>query len=174
MKAMKAESYSILIQIGTLISVLLGLGLVVWELQEARRLAQVQVTQDGLAALGADISAYYGEHAPQALARACFTPQEVSEEDMLTLHYLWGNRMMQPFRRRIHARVGGFDIDWRQGVKNAVTEVAMFPAGRAWLLNFESADEEYQALVRGHAADVETVSCDSRMQVFRKFSNAAA
>lgn len=171
---MKAESSLTLIQVGTLISVVLGLGLVLWELQETRQLVQVQVTQDGLAALGADVSAYYGDHAPQALARACFTPQEVSEEDMLVLHYLWGNRMLQPFRRRIHARVGGFDIDWRSGVRRSVSDIAMFPAGRAWLQQFESTDGEFQAFVRSHAADVETVSCESRMQIFKQFSTGGA
>lgn len=166
---MSAANVSNWLQAATFASVIIGLGLVVFELQQTKDLVRVQVAQETMSSLSQDIAAQYGDHAPQALARACFQPSQMTEEDMLVMHRIWENRMINAYRIKSHNRIAGFDNDWRTSTLNDMWRIAMFPAGKDWLLNFRSGDKELEDYVRAQAQTITTDSCETVMQVFTQY-----
>ena len=84
---MKTNSVNIdrLIQIVTAIAVLIGLGLVVWELQQAKSLAFTQVIHGNVDNLTEGHTSVFGEDLSRVLATACFEPAELDHAGAFVL-----------------------------------------------------------------------------------------
>ncbi len=70
-------------QIITGMAILLGLSLVVWELQQTRTLMRVQLLSDGVAAELENYRARLGDNPMPILTKACFSPDELTPEETL-------------------------------------------------------------------------------------------
>ena len=68
-------------QIVTGVAVLLGLSLVVWELQQTRTLMRVQLLSEGVDAQLSNYRARLGENPAPILTKACFSPDELTPEE---------------------------------------------------------------------------------------------
>ena len=73
------------IQVITGIAILLGLALVVWELQQARTLARVQLYSDSINAKTEFTAALLGEEPMSVMGKACLDPEGLTLEDAAVL-----------------------------------------------------------------------------------------
>ena len=82
-------SFSDWVQITTSIAVLIGLGLVIWELQQSREITQAQLISDGYANMTQQSTAFIGEDAALAMAKSCTQPDNLTTEDLVVLHWVY-------------------------------------------------------------------------------------
>ena len=98
------------------IAVVFGLGLVVWELQQAREIARVEQHMARFAVYDEGIRHMMGENAAQSLAKACDSPDDLTTEDMIVLGHYY-NVVLNRFRSALGAAELSDDLtssDWRQ------------------------------------------------------------
>jgi len=78
-----------IIQYVTLVSIVSGVGLVMWELQQTRILHRAQLSSDYAPIANSVYATVAGENLGRALAKACQTPTELTLEEGLILqnHY---------------------------------------------------------------------------------------
>jgi hypothetical protein len=86
---MNTQSLSNIVQILAGIAVLMGLGLVVWELRQTREIALAQQASDGFAVYSQRVQAVMGENAAHSLAKACDEPDSLTTEDMIILDQVY-------------------------------------------------------------------------------------
>ena len=78
------------IQLTTLVAIVIGVGLVVWELQQVRVLTRAQLTSEYASVVNAVNATVAGEELGATLAKACESPTELTLEEGIILqnHYL--------------------------------------------------------------------------------------
>ncbi len=86
---MEPQRINLWIQAATSIAVVLGIALVIWELQQNRNIAAAQLTSDIYAYLLQQNVALMGEEAADALAKACDEPANLTTKEKIILseHY---------------------------------------------------------------------------------------
>jgi hypothetical protein len=115
---MDSQTVSNWIQLITGVSVLIGLGLVVWELQQSRDAILSQLSSEYYQIRAQERSAVFGEDAANALAKACNRPADLSESELVVLDHVYGGRIAQIERMmRLRDRGGFYAGDtWKQGL----------------------------------------------------------
>ena len=73
------------IQIATLFSVVVGMALVIWELQQVRTLSRAQLSSDYVTTMNAVNQSVSGEGLSAALETACQNPSELSLKETIEL-----------------------------------------------------------------------------------------
>ena len=81
----KSSSWISITQAITNLAVVIGLVVVVYELQQNRALMQLQMTSDHFALAAGTFSSGMGEEFPEVYARACTSPHDVSHSDAVVL-----------------------------------------------------------------------------------------
>ena len=153
------------IQILTSIAVLAGLGLVIWELRQARTLTQVELSQHTMSDITQDFSSLYGDQGAEALTRACFFPDKMTETDAVILDFFFWNQTYRARRLKLQVDVAGFNPRWKRAAEFSAKYIAGYPQGKKWLRKFESTDAELQAVFRDSADKAEIPSCNERFHV---------
>lgn len=130
---MNSTTVSNWIQLITGVSVLIGLGLVVWELQQSRDAVLSQLSSEYFQIRAQERSAVFGEDAANALAKACNQPADLSESELVVLDHVYGGRVAQIERMMRLRERGGFYTEetWKQGLPILDT-LFRSPAGRAY------------------------------------------
>ena len=75
------------VQLLTAIAMLIGVGLVIWELRSNREIARAQQAVDGFGTFSQRNQSIMGEEATRAFAKACEEPDNLSVEEMIIMHY---------------------------------------------------------------------------------------
>ncbi len=121
------------IQILTGSAVLLGLGLVIWELRQSREVAIAQLTSEGYGiAMGRTISEM-GENPGASLVKACEDPASLTSTELVVLnafHKSLLNEVMRAFR--IEQRSGLYEGTWKQIANGGFGGIFQTAAGRVW------------------------------------------
>ena len=73
------------IQMFTGFAVVIGLGLVIWELQQAREITRFEQARAGSAQYAQRVQAQMGENVAGAVAKACDEPDRLTTEEMFVL-----------------------------------------------------------------------------------------
>ncbi len=113
-----------------------GLGLVIWELQQARELAQAQLTSEGWARLSERNMAIVGEAGAEVLAKACDQPGALTAADLQVMEAITFDRLNAV--NRIHALnrdaglYSGDGADWTRFSQQAFGEIFATEFGRGW------------------------------------------
>ena len=128
------------IQLITGAAVLIGVVLVLIELQQTRALTYKQMVQDRLGAVVEHNSRVYGEDLATVLEKACSTPNDLAHSEAIILETYFHNQIQQVYRSRLLEELGGIGIiegglSWRIFSKQYVNYVAAYPGGRRWLAN---------------------------------------
>ena len=144
---MQADRFNNTIQLLTLLSVVVGIAVVIYELQETRRLTQVQIASERLSMITQDVSAAYGENQAGVRARACFSPEDLSNEDRIILASFFMNRMNRAAGFKLDEDIADFGGLWQQQTKSAVNDVRSYPQGAAYLRAAGSWDSEFKDYV---------------------------
>ena len=126
------------IQLITGAAVLIGVVLVLIELQQTRALTYKQMVQDRLGAVIEHNSRVYGEDLATVLEKACLKPGDLSHSEAIILETYFHNQIQQIYRNRTLQEVGGIGIveggiSWRIFSKPFVSFIAAYPGGREWL-----------------------------------------
>ena len=82
---MDSKIVSLCIQGLTVASVILGIGLVVWELRQQREFAETQHVSEDMNQFVTSVQSTMGENVAGSVARACDSPDSLTTEDMIVL-----------------------------------------------------------------------------------------
>ena len=130
MKTLNTEN---LVQIITAIAVVIGLGLVVWELQQAKSLAFTQIVHGDMDGANQMLTSIYGEDLSRVLATACFKPTELDQPSGFVLDAYFDYQLMLIQRIRVQVNIAGFDSPWQIHAQRGIKEIISFPQGSRWL-----------------------------------------
>jgi len=122
-RAVDAEKINNWVQTTTGVAIVIGLVLVVWELQQSREAVRTQLASDGYQIASQVRTAVMGEHTAAVLAKACDKPSELTRAELHVLdnYYLeqiGGIRRVQTLTERgsfytedqVAAVVGTLDV----------------------------------------------------------------
>ena len=105
---MDSEKLFSWIQILTGIAVLMGLALVLWELQQARELARAQLASDGWAEVMSTQRAQLGETFATTMSKACNSPSELTDTEIQEAIVYHDILLNQIERRRGYDHIGEY------------------------------------------------------------------
>ncbi len=124
------------LQIITSAVVIAGLGLVIWELKQARELTQAQLTSEGWARLSERNMAIVGENGAEVLAKACDQPDALTRTDVEIMQVITHDRLTAI--NRIHALnldaglYTGAGMDWTRFSEQTFRDIFATEFGRVW------------------------------------------
>ena len=144
---MKRDRLNNAVQVMTVVALVAGFALVIWELQQNKDLAYGQILTDEMTRFHDRSLVLMGEDPREALAKASLAPESLSEQDAVTLHGFYSTVTLNWGGIRLTARVSGIDrMPWESTVKSQAKTYMSSPAGRKWLEhwaeNSEFADPE--------------------------------
>ncbi len=127
------QSQERFVQWATLLSVVVGVVLVVYELRQTREMTLTQLVHETITQIQDERIARYGENLGDVLATACLKPKELSPGESFVLDAYFNTQIAIVNRYLIQQRIGGFETDWEGLGRPAVLRVLAFPQGRTWL-----------------------------------------
>jgi len=149
------EKLSHWIQIVSGVVLIVGVVLVVIQLQQNERLAQAQLASEWFTQRAAQAGTAAGEKPMHAFAKLCNPDALLSEEDALVLHALFLQRLyMGTYARVVSPLVGLSDgATWQQFAQANTGFVVATPQGRAWAEWVIRDDEVRDAVLASPLAD---------------------
>lgn len=108
------------IQLMTGVTVLIGLGLVIWELKQTRDLAQAQIAHESYALLVEDSRAMLGESFGDVYAKGCIVPSTLTDGEIAQIRAHYDTTLFLIRRLRDVTESGGFDYSWELIAKDFV------------------------------------------------------
>ncbi|MEH6558884.1 MAG: hypothetical protein V7459_11355 [Oceanicoccus sp.] len=117
---MDPQKQSNWIQMVTGVTVLIGLGLVVWELQQTRDIARAQITHDSYALIIEDSRAMLSESFGDVFAKGCIDPSTLTDGEIVQLREYYDANLFLIRRLRDVTESGGFDYSWELIAKGFV------------------------------------------------------
>ena len=121
------------VQIITLLSVLAGVGLVMWELEQNRSLVRQEMFSEGTISNRESSLSLAGENPAVVLAKACENSEELTVEDWMILNFVFSETMETVNRMRLLEGglypVNTWEANLLEGRFGFIFSTA---AGRAW------------------------------------------
>ena len=113
------------IQMFTGFAVVIGLGLVIWELQQAREITRFEQARAGSAGYAQRVQAQMGENVAGPVAKACDEPDRLTTEEMFVLdrYYL---DVLNNLRETLYASKVSEDLtvdEWQQWATDSFSRV---------------------------------------------------
>ena len=117
----------------TMLSVLAGVGFVIWELQQNRELVRLEMFSEGTIANRQTTLAQAGENPAVILAKACEASEALTVEDLIVLEFVFNETMESISRMRLLEN-GLYPVNAWQGnlLESRFSFIFSMPAGRAW------------------------------------------
>ncbi len=128
---MNSQTVANWIQVLTGIALLVGLVLVIFELQQTRDLVRAQLTSDGFRSLSENQRAFLGESFAETYAKACFSPDSLSDAELIQMHAYHEDQITMAARARIHTDVASHSQTWRQTARGRIRDWLSTKVGRA-------------------------------------------
>jgi hypothetical protein len=149
------------IQILTGVAVLVGLILVIWELQQTRELARAELASDGWGEMMASSRSEMGETFAATRAKACFAPTQLTDSEILEMRAFNYILRAEVARMRGYAHIGEYDIGWRELAKNNIGVILGNKVGR---VSYERAKGNswpwYEEIAEEMISKKEIISCE--------------
>jgi len=149
----KLELINVWAQILTGIAVIVGLGLVVWELQITRQASYDMYALITVSDESADISAMYGERAAEVMAKACFEPSSLTNADLFILSKYFENRLNRVFQNLWQSKFLN-DQGWKQVSPFWLKAILSFPQGELYLRDFIDTQGDFEIEIAQLVKDV--------------------
>jgi len=161
---MKYLQIEVWVQIATSVAIILGLGLVIYELRLTRQIAFTEMTQEAMTEMSMRQTAMYGEEAAETLARACLTPDELSNADKVILEAVFTSQMQFALRLKLLEDVGGFNTVWNTQLRGIVNIITGYPQGERWMeLGSQLWDAEFSTVVAEELQSPPELTCRERL-----------
>ena len=119
------------IQVFTGIAVLVGLGLVVWELQQTRDLVRAQLVTDGYISRSDTQRTFLGESFASTYAKACFQPEELTDAELFQMTKYAEHLRSEVIRAQGYQDIGDYSVGWEQLARSNLSEWLSTKVGRA-------------------------------------------
>ncbi len=130
---MNTQTFSNWIQVGASLAVVVSIGLLVFELQQQRELAQAQFIIDANAIRMASDIAVLGEDMGEVMARACFKPDSLTESDLTKLDLYFLLRLGGVNTIYEAETLGGaVNPTWDRRLRFEFARIWRFEVGRTW------------------------------------------
>ena len=137
---MERPSIEVQIQLVTSVAVLIGLALVVWELQQARALTIAQLSSDALDLHNERRHAVFGDDAAVALATACEEPASLTTAQRVILDSYYSTLINAIRRREVVSSTSGVEYmeedRWADSVAWTLAPILSSEYGRWWWSKF--------------------------------------
>ncbi len=144
------------VQILTGLAVVVGLGLVIWELQQTREVVFAQLTSDAYGSVTQQQTTVMGETAADAIAKACDAPESLTTTDLIVLDAYFGeliNRMRKNIAISMRTGFYSGENQYRDAWTGILQRLFETIPGRVWweqkahrLLQSEAASDHGQPL----------------------------
>ena len=133
-------------QIVTNVAIVVGLAVVIYEIYQTRQLAEAQLVGEAYTLAQSTNAMVAGERIAEVLARACFEPDKLTNEDTVVLDAYFEARWTS-VSRMIVLRQYDFPTPVGQIVQETLPRIVSFPAGREWYrLQRDNLDPEIRAI----------------------------
>ena len=119
------------LQILTNIAVLAGIILLVYELNQASNLTRAEVYDAAWSSAVTRNLTLLGESPAETLAKALYTPEDLSQSDALILNQFYNSLLTSWYRNKDPRGIGYFGVEWEQIVLSEAYLLNSKP-GRAW------------------------------------------
>ncbi len=156
-----------IIQLVTSLSVLIGLGLVIYELRQTRELTLLQLAQGSMTEMSAEQYAIYGESAAVVLRKACMEPDSLTDDELFVLDAYFRTQVFRVMRFKQQEDIAGFNWGWRSTSESMLRRIVSFPQGKRWLTQNRLRDREINALIDEVLVSESVRSCD-RISVMKE------
>lgn len=124
------------VQIATGVALLVGLGLVVWELSQSRDVATAQLSSDGTDQYLQSVVVKMGENPAAAFVKACHDPQSLSDEDLVVLDAYFTILATVPLRAYNITDISGlYEERWVDLARPVFPLILRSVSGRTWWAN---------------------------------------
>lgn len=163
------EKLSHWVQILSGIVLIVGVVLVLIQMEQTERLTRAQITSDWFIQRAAQSGTSAGENPMYVYAKLCNPETRISEGDAAVLHALFLQRFFMGLQGRVVSEVAGYgDAFWKSQLQSNMALVVSTPQGREW---FESVvtDTEVLEIIRKspfYGADCDTA--DSPLAVLKR------
>ena len=132
---MKSQSVGNWFQFVSMVAVMVGLILVIWELRQAREIVAAQIGADAFILMSQQSAAVMGEDAAKAIAKACDHPESLTTEEMVVLSSYYA-QLIQRIRRTFiidrRSDILEGDGGWQQWAALNFSAVFSTSFGRWW------------------------------------------
>ena len=108
---MEAEKLNTWVQTVTSVALIVGLALVIWELQQARDATLSELYSQGFQIISQTNNSILGEEPIRVLAKACDTPEKLTREDLLVLSFYYQELLSRQRRIQWINKRAGFYSD---------------------------------------------------------------
>lgn len=161
---MKKLRIEVWVQMATGIAVIIGIALLIYELQLVRQIAFTEMAQEAMTEISLRETTIFGENAATTLAKACLSPQELSDTDKVVLDSVFSTQLQFAIRIKLLEDTGDNATPWRRNTQQAVDYITSFPQGESWMefgKNFW--DSEFNQAVVNALAARSDLTCQDRM-----------
>ncbi len=132
-RLMSAQTLSNWFQVGASLAVVFSIGLLVFELEQQRELAQAQFIVEAQGLRMATDVAVLGEEMGSVLSRACFTPETLTEDDLIKLDMYFTLRLAGIATLLDAETLGGAERPtWNRRLKTDFVKIWGYEIGQAW------------------------------------------
>lgn len=128
---MNSQNLASWIQILTGIALLVGIVLVVWELQQSRDLVRAQLVADGFLSHQDNQRVFLGESFASTYAKACFDPENLTDAEMVQMWAYTDSLLTFVTRAQSYGAVGDSRWDWERLARGQIRRWLSTKVGRA-------------------------------------------
>ena len=148
LKGLDLERVSHWVQLISGLVLIVGVVLVVVQLQQNERLSRTQIASDWFSQRAAQAGSAAGENPMHAYAKLCDPEAALTVEDATVLHALFLQRYFMGIHGRVVSQISGDDSSelWKQLLQSNMNLVVATEQGRAWFETLNM-DEEARAAV---------------------------
>ena len=130
---MEIEKFSHWVQMTTGLAMIIGIILVLIELDQTRNLTRAQLASESASMALDRATSLIGENSMAALARACDPQENLTLEDALVLNYVFISMFQTMYRAWEMESIGGFDEDrWIFVANSNLPDIFATLHGRDW------------------------------------------
>ncbi|NKB32134.1 MAG: hypothetical protein GKR91_03455 [Pseudomonadales bacterium] len=167
-KDISAESW---VHMATGIAVIIGIMLVIYELEQTRQIAFTEMAQEAMSELNLRDTTLFGEEAAATIAKACFSPTELTDPEKVVLDSVFSSQINFAIRIKLLEDTGGITTIWRRNVQQAVDYIQGFPQGESWMeLGKIMWDDEFNEAATAAMQVPTFMSCSERIALLNTHS----
>ncbi len=121
-------------QIMSNVAIIIGLGLVIYELNQSKQLVVAQMAQDYVDRLADQKLALLGDDPRQAFARAALHPAELNASDAVALATFYEVLVLNWSVQHRTGEILGVDRGWKESMTGEIRHHFSTAPGRRWLM----------------------------------------
>lgn len=161
---MKKLGIEIWVQMATGVAVIVGIALVIYELQQTRQIAFTEMAQEAMTEISLRETTIFGENSAETLAKACLSPADLTNADKMVLDSVFSVQLHFAIRVKLLEDTGGNGTGWRRYTQLAVDYITAYPQGETWMeFGKDFWDQEFNETVTNAMASRGDMTCQDRL-----------